>query len=206
MSDRFGLDWKFNAISESQPNSCLGCITATISLRATLHKSEVCRLCGLSEEYGSADGNFNREREEKEIIDELTSVLVQAIAQDAAARQFTNGTGRKAGRPRDDMIPYLAPELLSVYLRYHNLGGRQSIATSTDGKPGQKEAGLLFEFIKATIEPLNRYLTRDVHRRPLSASRLARFALSERRRTLRALQWLHKKALEKASLHNVLDH
>jgi len=163
----------------------------------TLHRSEVCRLGGLSEEDGSADGNFNREREEKEIIDELTSVLVQAIAQDAAARQFTNGTGRKAGRPRDDMIPYLAPELLSVYLRYHNLGGRQSIATSTDGKPGQKEVGLLFEFIKATIEPLNRYLTTELNRRPLSASRLARFALDERRRIARAIRRSELRALAK---------
>jgi hypothetical protein len=163
----------------------------------TLHKSEVCRLCGLSEEYGSADGNFNREREEKEIIDELTSVLVQAIARDAAARQFTNSTSRKAGRPREDIIPYLAPELLSVYLRYHNSGGRQSVATSTDGKPGQKEAGRLFEFIKATIEPLNHYLTTELHRRPLSASGLARFARGERRRIARAIKWSELRASAK---------
>src|SRR6202158_3387594 len=86
------------------------------------------------------------------------------------------------------MIPYLAPELLSVYLRYHYSGGRQSVATSIDGKPGQKEAGLLFEFIKATIKPLNDYLTTDLHRRPLSASRLARSALLERRRVARVIK------------------
>src|SRR5258708_34533566 len=39
--------------------------------------------------------------------------------------------------PREVMIPYLAPELLSVYLRCHNSGGRHSVATSIDGKPGQ---------------------------------------------------------------------
>ena len=138
----------------------------------TLHKSEICRFCGLSEEYGSADGNFNREREEKEIIEELTGVLVQAVALEA--RQINNSAGRRVGRPREAMIPYLAPELLSVFLRYHNSGGRQSVATSIDGKPGQKEAGLLFGFIKATIEPLNHYLTTDLHRRPLSASRCTR--------------------------------
>jgi hypothetical protein len=66
---------------------------------------------------------------------------------------------------------------------------RQSVVTSIDGKPGQKEAGLLFEFIKATIEPLNRFLTTDLHSRPLSASRLARFALSERRHIVRAAEW-----------------
>ena len=164
----------------------------------TLHKSEICRFCGLSEEYGSADGNFNREREEKEIIEELTGVLVQAVALEARDRQFTNSTGRRAvGRPIDVMIPYLAPELLSVFLRYHNSGGRQSVATSIDGKPGQKEAGLLFEFIKATIEPLNHYLTTDLHRRPLSASRLARFALLERQRIARAIKRSELRALAK---------
>jgi len=95
------------------------------------------------------------------------------------------------------MIPYLAPELLSVYLRYHYSGGRQSVATSIDGKPGQKEAGLLFEFIKATIEPLNHYLTTDLHRRPLSASGLARCALLERRRIARAIRRSELKALAK---------
>jgi hypothetical protein len=104
------------------------------------------------------------------------------------------------------MIPCLAPKLLSIYRRYHNSAGRQSVVTSIDGKPKQKEAGPLFEFIKATIEPLNRYLTTDLRLRPLSASRIARFALSDRRRTLRALERRHKKAPEKASLHNVLDH
>jgi hypothetical protein len=32
----------------------------------------------LSEEYGYGEGNFNREREEREIIEELAGVLVQA--------------------------------------------------------------------------------------------------------------------------------
>ena len=197
MSDRFGLDG--NSMQSQIPSQIhvWGVLPLQFHSELTLHKSEVCRLCGLSEEYGSADGNFNREREEKEIIDELTSVLVQAVARDAAARHFTNSTGRKAGRPREDMIPYLAPELLSVFLRYHNSGGRQSVATSTDGKPGQKEAGRLFEFIKATIEPLNHYLTTELHRRPLSASRLARFALSERRRMVRAAKWRQLRALAK---------
>jgi plasmid replication initiation protein len=100
------------------------------------------------------------------------------------------------------MIPYLAPELLSVYLRCRNSGGRQSAATSIDGKPGQREAGLLFEFIRVTIEPLNRYLATDLHRRPLSASRLARFALSERRRIVRAAKWRQIIASEKKRRHH----
>src|SRR5258705_11439820 len=60
---------------------------------------------------------------------------------------------RRVRRPRDVMIPYLGPELLSVYLRCHNSGGRQSVATSIDGKPRQKGAGL------SSKEPLNHYLT-----------------------------------------------
>jgi hypothetical protein len=172
----------------------------------TLRKSEICRLCGLSEEFGPAGDNYTGEREEHEIIDELTGVLVQAVALEVAGRQAANSTGRKVGRPREAMIPYLAPELLSVYLRYHNSGGRQSVVTSIDGKLGQKEAGLLFEFMKATIEPLNRYLTTDLHRRPLSASRLARFALGERRRIVRVAKWRQIMALEKRRLRqNVLN-
>jgi hypothetical protein len=90
-----------------------------------------------------------------------------------------------------------ALELLSVYQRHHDSGGRQSAAISIDGKPGQREAGRLFEFIKATIKPLNDYLTTDLHRRPLSASRLARYALSDRRRILRAAKRRQLSALEK---------
>jgi hypothetical protein len=80
------------------------------------------------------------------------------------------------------MIPLLAPELLSVFLRFNDRAGRQSATTSIDGKFTQREAGQLFEFIETVIHPLNRYLTTELHRRPLSAARLARFALDDRRR------------------------
>ena len=155
----------------------------------TVRKSEICRLSGLLEEYGPAGANYTGEGEEHKIIEELTGFLVQAVALDAASQQIANSSGRRVGRPCDVMIPYLGPQLLSVYLRCHNSGGRQSVATSIDGKPGQKEDGLLFEFIKATIKPLNDYLTTDLHRRPLSASRLARFALQERRHVARVIKW-----------------
>jgi len=62
-------------------------------IELTRHKSEICRLCGLWEEYGSDDGNFNAEREEYEIIDELTKILVQAVAEDAEVRQISNSRG-----------------------------------------------------------------------------------------------------------------
>jgi hypothetical protein len=174
-----------------------GVLPARFQSELTLHKSEICRLSGLLEEYGPAGANYTGEGEEHKIIEELTGFLVQAVARDAVSQQIAISTGRRVGRPRDVMIPYLGPELLSVYLRGHNSGGRQSVATSIDGKLGQKEAGLLFEFIKATIKPLNDYLTTDLHRRPLSASRLARAALLERRRVARVIKWNQLRAAAK---------
>jgi hypothetical protein len=159
-----------------------GVLAARFDSELTLQKSEIWRLSGLLEEYGgAADNDFYREREQKALIDELTGLLVQAVTKETASRQFTNNSGRRAGRPPDVITPYLAPELLSVFLRCHDSAGRQSVATSIDGKLKQKEAGRLFEFIKAAIEPLNRYFTTELHRRPLSASRLARFALAKHR-------------------------
>jgi hypothetical protein len=160
-----------------------GVLAARFESELTLQKSEIWRLSGLLEEYGgAADDDFYREREQKALIDELTGLLVQAVIEEAANRQFSNSSGRRAGRPRDAITPYLAPALLLVFLRCHGSAGRKSVPTSIDGKLKQKEAGRLFEFIKAAIEPLNRYLTTELHRRPLSASRLARFALAESRR------------------------
>ncbi len=183
-----------------------GVLAPRFQSELTLQKSQIWLLSGLLEEYGGvADDDFYREREQKALIDELTGLLVQAVAHEAANRQFANSSSRRVGRPRDAITPYLAPELLLLYLRCHDSAGRQSVATSIDGKPKQEEAGPLFEFIKAAIEPLNRYLTVDLHRPPLSASRLARFALSKRRSTARELERLHKKALEKAARENVLN-
>jgi hypothetical protein len=92
----------------------------------------------------------------------------------------------------------LAPELLSVFLRCHDKAGRQSVATSIDGKLKQREGGQLFEFINVLIQPLNQYLTTELHRKvPLSAARLARFALDKRREEAEAAA---KKAAKKAAV------
>jgi hypothetical protein len=160
-----------------------GVLAARFDSELTLQKTEIWRLSGLLEEYGgAADDDFYREREQKALIDELTGLLVQAVIQEATRRLFANNSGPRAGRPHDAMTPYLAPALLLVFLRCHGSAGRQSVATSIDGKLKQKEAGRLFEFINAAIQPLNQYLTTELHRRPLSAARLARFALAEPRR------------------------
>src|SRR5258708_16211576 len=88
-------------------------------------------------------------------------------------------SGRGAGRPRGVVLPFLAPKLLSVYLRCNASAGRQSVLMSIDGKLKQEETGPFLQF--TIIQPLNQYLTTELHRRPLSASRMARFALDDRR-------------------------
>jgi hypothetical protein len=159
-----------------------GVLAPRFQSELTLQKSEIWRFSGLLEEYGGeTDGDMYREREQKALIEELTGLLVQAVAHEAANRQFTNNSSRRAGRPPDVVTPYLAPQLLSVFLRCHDRAGRQSVATPIDGELKQKEAGPLFEFINALIQPLNQYLTTELHCKSLSASRLARFALDKRR-------------------------
>jgi hypothetical protein len=175
-----------------------GVLATRFQSELTLQKSEIWRFSGLLEEYGGpADGDFYREREQKALIEELTGLLVQAVNHEAASRQSNDNSSRRAGRPKDVVTPYLAPELLSVFLRCHASAGRQSVATSIDGKLKQKEAGQLFEFIKAVIQPLNQYLTSELHRSRLSAARLARFALKERQRIAEELQRSQAKAAAK---------
>ncbi len=159
-----------------------GVLSPRFQSELTLQKSEIWRLSGLLEEYGGpADGDFYREREQKALIEELTGLLVQAVAHEAGNRESTNNSSRRAGRPPDVVTPYLAPQLLSVFLRCHERAGRQSIATSIDGELKQTEGGPLFEFINALIQPLNQYLTTELHCKSLKASQLARFALDKRR-------------------------
>jgi hypothetical protein len=166
-----------------------GVLAARFDSELTLQKSEIWRLSGLLEEYGGvADGDFYREREQKALMEALTGLLVQAVTREAASRRLAGNSSRRAGRPKDLVTPFLAPELLSVLLRCHERAGRQSAGTSIDGRLQQREAGQLFEFIKAIIQPLNQYLTTALHRRPLSASRLARFALDDRRRIAQELK------------------
>jgi hypothetical protein len=100
--------------------------------------------------------------------------------------EISNRLGRHVGRPRSCLIPELAQQLLSLFLRYRDSGGRHSVLISIDGKFAQTEAGPLFEFFKAAIEPLNQFWVRELQRKPLSPARLARTALEQRRRNLRA--------------------
>jgi len=45
---------------------------------------------------GTADENFYREREQKALIEELTGLLVRAVNHEAANRQSTNSSSRRA--------------------------------------------------------------------------------------------------------------
>ena len=178
-----------------------GVLAPRFESELTLQKSEIWRLVGFLEEYGGPpDGDRDRELEQKALIAELTGLLVQAVAHEAADQQFVNNSSRRPGRPPDVVIPYLAPELLSVFLRCHDKAGRQSVVASIDGELKQKEAGPLFEFINALIQPLNQYLTTELHCYPLSAERLARFALDKRREDKRIeAEHAAKKAARKAA-------
>jgi len=144
------------------------------------------QLCGVFDMYGPLGENFTGFAEGSELIKELTGILVWALALDLSDRQY--GIARRsAGRPPDLMTPHLATALLACYLRYRSSAGRQSVLTSIDGKLTQKEAGPFFEYLKAVLAPLNRYLVEELHRRPLSPARVARFALADRRPTRRRL-------------------
>jgi hypothetical protein len=146
---------------------------------------DIWRLSGLEDEYGPPGKDFTRERETHEMIDEITAIIMVGIALDMEARQIAGRTGRGVGRPRDVLSRHLGSALLVMFLRCHDSAGRKSVLTWSDGKLAQEEAGRLFEFTKAAIEPVNQYLVADLHRRPLSPARLAREALDQRRRDLR---------------------
>jgi hypothetical protein len=135
---------------------------------------------------GPPGENFTGEREKKEMTDEIAALFMGTIALDMEARQAANRSDRGVGRPRDVMIAYLAPNLLSFFLRCHDSAGRQSVLTSIEGQLAQMEAGPFFDFVRVAIVPFNECLVTELHRKPLSAARLARYALAERRRNLYA--------------------
>ena len=108
----------------------------------TLQRSEIWQLSGLLEEYGGpVDGDMYRERELNALIEALCGLLVQGVIREVADRQSAKRFSRRPSRPRDAMIPLLAPELLSVFLRFNDRAGRQSVTTSINGKITQREAG-----------------------------------------------------------------
>jgi hypothetical protein len=155
-------------------------------------KMKIWELIGLFEMYGPLGDNFTGKAEGEEMIKELVGHLVRSLAFEMHDLEISNRLGRHVGRPRSCLIPELAQQLLSLFLRYRDSGGRHSVLTSIDGKFAQMEAGPLFEFFKAAIEPLNQFWVTELQRKPLSPARLARTALEQRRRNLRAAKRRHR--------------
>lgn len=114
--------------------------------------------------------------------------LFVSFCEDLEERIKSVGAERKAGRPCDILTRVLGPRLLDMFLRYNTSASRHSVLTSVDGQLVQEEAGPLFAFVKAVIEPINDYLVRELNWKPVSAGRLARYALAEHRRRLLAMQ------------------
>ena len=149
----------------------------------TVHKAGIWRLSGLRQEYGAeADGDLYRERELNALIAELTGLLLLAVIYEAANRRSMQISGRGAGRPRDVVLPFLAPQLLSIFLRCNTSAGRQSAVTFVDGKLKQMETGRFLQFIKT----------------------VARFALQERRRFEKEMKQRQEKKTEVATRRQLL--
>ena len=138
------------------------------------------RLSGLEKLYGSLE-HFTGKGHHSDMVSEIAVFLLNATVLDVEARRIARTIGRGVGRPPDVMTPDLAPNLLEYFLRYNDPIGRRSVVVWLEGKKSQAEAGPLFEFFQAAIEPLNRYLI-EMTRTPLSPARLVRYALKDRKR------------------------
>lgn len=149
-------------------------------------KQNILQLCGLYDVFGLPGDGFTGEQEGDETIVELTGLISVSFAEDLEERCESARFERKAGRPCDVLTREAAPKLLDLFLRYHSSAGRHSVWTSVDGRLVQQEAGPLFEFFKAALVPLNEYLVKELGWKPVSPARAARYALAERRRSLRA--------------------
>jgi len=153
------------------------------------NEAELWEFGGITKMFGPVGDNYAGASEGNSLIEQVLKFLLNGIAFDLENREVENRIGRNVGRPRDVITPYLAPEMLSLFLCYQGFGGRHSVMTSIGGELKQEETGPLFNFIRTGIQPLNNYLVDELHRRPLSASRLARYALAERKRSyLRAIE------------------
>lgn len=134
---------------------------------------------------GPVGDGFTGKEEGDEVIKELTGQVVISICDDVIERIESAATERKAGRPCDMLTRVLGPRLLDMFLRYNSVASRHSVLTSRDGKLVQEETGPLFWFFEVAIKPINDCL-RELNWKPISAGRLARYALAKRRRSLQA--------------------
>jgi hypothetical protein len=130
---------------------------------------------GLYKEFGPPGEYFTGETEGRQNIEELAGILARAAAMEM--ERCDSEDSLAVGRPPDVIIPTLGPMLLQVFLRYNATAGRRSVLTWVDGDYAQEETGPFFEFLQLVLVPLNEFLVNELHRRPISAARLARIAL-----------------------------
>ena len=154
----------------------------------TERKLTILELMGLYRLFGPPGAGFTGELEGDEAIKELTGQIVISFCEDLIERIQSAASERRAGRPCDVLTRALGPRLLDLFLRYNPSAGRHSVWTSIDGKLVQEEAGPFFGFVEAAIKPINDYLIGEPKWKPVSAARLARYALADRRRSLLARQ------------------
>jgi hypothetical protein len=151
--------------------------------RAWANEAELWEYGGIIKMYGPVGDNYAGASEGNLLTEQVVKFLLIGLALDLENRERENRIGRSVGRPKDVITPYLAPEMLGLFICYQGFGGRHSAVTSIGGELKQEETGPLFNFMKTGIQPLNNVLVDKLHRMPLSASRLARYALAERKRS-----------------------
>lgn len=143
------------------------------------HAPTIWLRCGLFDEFGPLGEHFTGRGEGHQLINEIAGRLLQALLLDVCERLY-GVANRGVGCPRDPMVPCMAGALLGCYLRFHDSAGRHSVLTSDGSRLLQMEAGPFFEFLQAVLAPLNNYLVVELHRRPISPARVARYALAHR--------------------------
>ena len=147
-------------------------------------KEKLAELIGIYREFGPKGKGFTGESEIEQCTAELVKFLVLAMAYELEARELAAGANLPVGRPRNHMMRYLGPQIVEIFHRYSDGGGRQSVWTSVDGELVQEEAGPLFEFASELIRAFNDIMVEEMRLPPLSAARVIRSGLAARRNHL----------------------
>lgn len=158
-------------------------IVRNIETAVLARKEELAELVGIFREFGPRGQGFTGETEIEQRVAELVKFLVLAMAYELQAREFSaeSQVSSPAGRPRNHMIRYLGPQIVEIFHRYNDDGGRHSVWTSIDGKLVQEEAGPLFEFASKLVEAFNEVMVGELHLPALSAARIIRCGRAARR-------------------------
>jgi hypothetical protein len=154
-------------------------------------QEELAQLIGIYREFGPKGKGFTGESEIDQCMAELVKFLVLAICYQLEARERASqsGLGLPVGRPRNHMIRYLGPQIVAIFHRYSDTGGRHSVWTFSDGRLTQEETGPLFTFASLMVAVFNEIVAEELRLPPLSAARVIRNGLAERRRQFYAPEY-----------------